>query len=214
VLFCCSDIEFKVSFSCEFPLLQERMMDNDIIIIIKKNILFSMFIAVFVVSTLIGNITAYAYSDTNRESAYSSYYKKNLADIECRIWLSTGDIGYHKVNVDATSSSWVFDKMDGISIKDHQNTMKLNKTGVGVNLNVSASPGATVTKDDGNIFSERTSYSTSYYRGLNIYNALLKFDFIGVKAASITATSSQSLKLDGQGFVNQADTTGYYTCII
>lgn len=157
----------------------------------------------------------FAYSSTNTERAYSYYYGRSMADIESRIWISTGGIsaGFAtaKNHFDATSSSWVFNLVSGVYITNHVNSMTLNKTMAGVELTVEGSGvSGTITNNDGNIFSMETPSANSYYRGMTVKNACLEFPWYAAQIASVTATSSQRVFIDGQLFSNSTDVTGYY----
>lgn len=185
---------------------------------IKSKVLRSLVVGILSLSmclSLGGNNVAKAYNSTNTESAYSYYYGRSMADLEARIWISTGDADMGVISAknhfDATSSSWVFNLMSGVYITNHVNSMKLNKTMYGVNLSVNGSGvSGSITQNDGNIFAVSTPSANSYYRGLNVYNACLEFNIVSMMLAAVTATSSQQVYIDGQQFNNSADTTGYY----
>lgn len=141
-------------------------------------------------SLLMTSNSAMAMNDTAKRDVY--IMGKKVANIEARIWASTGGV------FDATSSSWVNDSK--VYIANHINEMKLASGGLNASITVPTKiANITVSYSNSNktaIFTTKavSGYSATY-RGINTYsNRVSGFGWW------VTCSSMQSLELDTQPF--------------
>ena len=170
------------------------------------------------------SISTFAWNNTSNKSAYSYYYGYNIANLEARVWVSTikSNFWNTKYTFDSTSSSWVFNSDK--SITKHVNSLTLKKNGISCTLSVSTSgAGGSVSEKTDSLCTIDTPAANSYYRGITTYNNIVSRGWgstvsrylipsVGKISGyfTITATSNQSVYIDGQRFNNTAETTGYF----